>query len=685
MSTTDHSFDLQLQHNCLSVNQHPILTDVPGTIRLFPNPAGKGAFLQLTASHASHRLVLPLGNLTSIQRFTCCHRYEPFWMTAKNGRRGGQIPIETQFLMCELEGGSYLVLIPMIDGIFRCCLQGTGEDGLELVAETGDVKLTGQTLTGAYLFAGSDPYNLASEGAVGLMAWLKTGRLRREKPLPGFIDQFGWCTWDAFYTSVSPELVRLGLESFASGEVQPKFLLLDDGWQSVRQMPAGEKRLTSFEANEKFPGDLGVLVRMAKQDFGIATFLVWHAMVGYWGGVDGEALPGYGVHTECRDWSPGILHYYPEYNDTWGNQVGVIPPDCIHRFFNDYHRHLRQQGVDGVKVDNQCVIEAISHGSGGRVAMMQRYHEALEGSAHTHFLGTMTNCMSNANEMIYSALNSTLLRSSIDFWPNIPESHGDHIYANALVGLWFGEFIHPDWDMFQSGHPMGALHAVGRAVSGGPVYVSDKPGTHNFDLLRKLVLADGTVLRARNPGIPTRDSLFVNPVLEPVLYKVFNHNLEAGVLGVFNLHSLPDDSHLETITGSLCPNDVEGLVGDQFAIFQHDTLRLRILGLTEAWNLALPTMSATVFTIVPIQDGIAPIGLVDFFNSSGAILEKGWISPQIYRLQVRGPGRCWIWSQEQPGHVKVDQVETPYNYLADSRTIELELPEIRVHTILLEY
>ena len=41
--------------------------------------------------------------------------------------------------------------------------------------------------------------------------------------------------------------------------------------------------------------------------------------------------------------------------------------------------------------------------------------------------------------------------------------------------MWFGEFIQPDWDMFQSGHRMGALHAAGRAVSGGPVYVSDKP------------------------------------------------------------------------------------------------------------------------------------------------------------------------------------------------------------------
>jgi hypothetical protein len=40
---------------------------------------------------------------------------------------------------------------------------------------------------------------------------------------------------------------------------------------------------------------------------------------------------------------------------------------------------------------------------------------------------------------------------------------------------------------------------------------SDKPGNHDFDLLKKLVLPDGTVLRAQLPGRPTRDCLFTDP------------------------------------------------------------------------------------------------------------------------------------------------------------------------------
>ena len=48
-------------------------------------------------------------------------------------------------------------------------------------------------------------------------------------------------------------------------------------------------------------------------------------------------------------------------------------------------------------------------------------------------------------------------------------------------------------------------------VSGGPLYVSDHPGAHDFALLRRLVLPDGSILRCRGgAGRPTLDCLFVD-------------------------------------------------------------------------------------------------------------------------------------------------------------------------------
>lgn len=43
---------------------------------------------------------------------------------------------------------------------------------------------------------------------------------------------------------------------------------------------------------------------------------------------------------------------------------------------------------------------------------------------------------------------------------------------------------------------------------------SDKPGEHDFKILKKLVLPDGSVLRARYAGRPTRDCLFLDPVMD---------------------------------------------------------------------------------------------------------------------------------------------------------------------------
>ncbi|KAK7839012.1 galactinol--sucrose galactosyltransferase [Quercus suber] len=59
-----------------------------------------------------------------------------------------------------------------------------------------------------------------------------------------------------------------------------------------------------------------------------------------------------------------------------------------------------------------------------------------------------------------------------------------------------GDFIHPDWDMFQSTHPYAEFHAASRAISGGPIYVSDSVGKHNFKLLKSLVLPDGSICDA---------------------------------------------------------------------------------------------------------------------------------------------------------------------------------------------
>lgn len=82
--------------------------------------------------------------------------------------------------------------------------------------------------------------------------------------------------------------------------------------------------------------------------------------------------------------------------------VGLIDPEKIFNFYNDYHSYLASCGVDGVKVDCQNLIETLGSGYGGRVSLTRRYQEALEQSVARNFKDSnIICCMSHNSDSIY--------------------------------------------------------------------------------------------------------------------------------------------------------------------------------------------------------------------------------------------------------------------------------------------
>ena len=321
----------------------------------------------------------------------------------------------------------------------------------------------------------------------------------------------------------------------------------------------------------------------------------------------------------------------PTIESWWGAAAGVIGGEDAGRFFEDYHAALRAEGVDGVKVDVQASLESVC-GSEGRVGMYEKFRRGLEGSVQKHFGDGLINCMSCANDLLYG-IDGGVARTSTDFWPTKPETHGLHVWTNAAVGLWFGEFVVADWDMFQSGLGDGwaAFHAAARAVSGGPVYVSDKPGSQDFGLLRKLVCADGRVLRCDGVGRICRESLFRDPTKEEVLLKVWNTvgGGRAGVVGIFNCRYGVEG----VIGGEVSARDVGGLAGEAFVVYLHGRGMAHVIGRTGnettestegtergTVGISLGQAGWEIATIVPMGR-VAVIGLVDKLNSFGAVGE----------------------------------------------------------------
>jgi raffinose synthase len=268
-----------------------------------------------------------------------------------------------------------------------------------------------------------------------------------------------------------------------------------------------------------------------------------------------------------------------------------------------------------VKVDGQSAQELFTEGVLGRVSTMKAYQEALQGAAAHHFQGQLIPCMSNGSDVAFHLNSSNGWRNSTDYFPGKPAKVQEaHVHANVMNNVWSSTFAVPDWDMFQSHQPEAEFHAAARAISGGPIYVCDKPGLQNAALIRMLCLSDGRILRCQTPALPARDCLFVDCRKERRLLKVVNRNGSIGVLGLFHCS---DGEKL--ISDRFSPSDVPGLAGQRFAVYLHNAGTLSVLGRKARQTIALDSMTCEIVTLSPIVDGFAALGLLDKLNGSAAI------------------------------------------------------------------
>ncbi|EYU18248.1 hypothetical protein MIMGU_mgv1a002516mg [Erythranthe guttata] len=663
------------------------------------------------------------------------------------GENGRDVPLETQFLLVEAkedhqdeENIAYTVFLPLIEGPFKACLQGNDGDELELCLESGDNDTLASAFThSVYISSGSDPFATIHEAMKAVKMHLGTFKLRDEKKLPDIVDYFGWCTWDAFYQEVTQQGVEAGLESLTSGGAPPKFVIIDDGWQSVagdeekqqqQQQELGQPqllRLTGVKENAKFQTEdpkIGIenIVKIAKEKYGLKSVYVWHAITGYWGGVR-PGVKEMGEYDSAMQY-PKVCNGVMENEPGWKTDalavqgLGLVNPKNVYKFYNELHSYLRSAGVDGVKVDAQCILETLGAGLGGRVELTKQYHLALDASVARNFADNgCIACMSHNLESLYCSKQTAIVRASDDFFPRDPVSHTIHIAAVAYNTVFLGEVMQPDWDMFHSVHPAAEYHGSARALSGGSVYVSDKPGKHNFELLRKLVLPDGTILRARFPGRPTKDCLFSDPTRDGVsLLKIWNMNKYSGVLGVYNCQGASWNSverkntfhqatiSTEPITGYIKGGDVH-LISEtaldanwdgKVALYSYMKGSITILPYDVAIPVSLKVLEHEILTITPVKilapsSRFAPLGLIDMFNGGGAIqglkYEEG--ENGVVYLEVKGCGRFGAYSLTKPKKCTIGSSAVDFEYDSASGLLTLNLEEMplehqKVHYIVIE-
>ncbi len=652
---------------------NPIFSSLSKNLKRQKDALKNGEFIALSAKEKGSYFVESLGKPEGVTAFVCAHRLQPFFMDSASGKAVKDLPEESQWAALRHKDGTYTVLLPLVDEPLRASLRGNKKGEIELVIETGDTGTITDSGVVLYMANGDNPYTLMENAGKSVANIIKTCKRRVEKPIPKFADYFGWCTWDSFYEKVDFNGVKEGLESFKKGGFVPKFLLLDDGWQSVWSDPEnrGHHQLTDFLPNEKFNHNMHETVDLAKKKFGVEMFYVWHAVMGYWGGVHPESLKmkEFDVHNKAQKHSKGMFSVNEKYATDLDFPYGMVNPDRAFNFYNAYHSYLASEGVDGVKVDVQSGLEGVGYGCGGRVQVARKFHEGLEGSVHRNFGGELINCMSCSNDLIYATKASNMMRSSDDYFPTKPESHGVHIYKNAVNSMWMSEFTHCDWDMFQTTHEFGWFHAAARAVSGGPIYVSDKTDGHDFALIQKLTLSDGTLPRAKAIARPTLDALFRDPMDGKHLFKIFNYNETGGVVALFNMEANVGKKKGATLTDKVSPSDVDGFTDGTYVLYAHNQKTLSTLSANKKENVCVPAQGFEIYTIVPIDNGVAAIGLADKFNSGGTVKSAEWKCKCAYKTILKDGGEFVFYSEKEPTKVIVNGKAAKYEQNGKKKTV----------------
>ncbi len=549
--------------------------------------------------------------IDGLESYMANFRISEFWCSPAFGSDLSKVPDETQGFIYKMKDGRFGVILPVVSETYKCVLNG-GEDG----------KLTARLFSWyeglfdcqclAFMYAeGDDPYALTEKCAKEAMRLLgNRSKPRDERKYPEIMEYLGWCSWDAMQIRVNETDLIKKCEEFKEKNIPVKWAMIDDMWGDVpdflgqtydtpREMVElmHSSKLRSFKAApDRFPSGLAYCVDKMNE-YGI-TVGMWHPTTGYWKGIDPEGE----IARELSD----VLIKSAE-----GTLLTDYKQEKAYKFYSAFHSYLRSCGVKFVKVDNQSMTRRFYKNLApvGRVA--REYHDGLEASVGQNFGNVMINCMGTASEDMWNRSESPVSRCSGDFAPENAAWFRKHIAQCSYNCLVQGQFYYCDWDMWWTDDGQAVKNSILRAISGGPIYVSDKLERSRKEILMPLILEDGRILRCDRPGMPTRDCLTEDARSSGKIFKLQNTANGSGIIAAFNL----DESGC-VAKGTVSPSDVEGLEGDEFVVYEHFSREWRVMKKKDAFDISLNDIDDfRLYVIVPIVDGFAPIGRTDKFIS----------------------------------------------------------------------
>lgn len=522
---------------------------------------------------AQNALSLSLGDLQPDGMLSSRHD-GPWWMYPEFVTDFAELKPKTQFVL--LRGGAlHYCLLPLCAGNFRAEF----EAGKLLISSgmTGMTHLHGPVLA---VSVSTDPYEAVKNAYSGAAAVGGiTVPLVGERRCPDVFDGFGWCTWDAFYNDVSSALIYEKLAEFREKGIRIRWMIIDAGW-----MQKNDRTLNGLEVNDHFPQGLAAAVTKIKEEYGVEQVGIWHTLGAFWNGItpDSElaAALGDAVFTTAN----GIV-------------LPALEPARAHLFWDRWYSYLKACGIDFVKVDNQSshsahLEETMPTAEGCRLA-----HQALENAVDKYFGGVIINCMGMDMENVLARPRSAVSRNSDDFYPERERGFIKHIMQNVYNAVWHSQLYVCDYDMWWSDHPESAVQSgVLRAISGSPIYVSDKIGQSNAANILPLTEDDGRIMRCDLAAQPTSDCLYTDPTSAHRLLKIWNRAGDAFAVAAFNVSE-------DSVTDVLDFGTIPGLSGDcGYLAYEYFSRTWSRVNAYEDITVTLGRDGVAVWSLYPIEE-----------------------------------------------------------------------------------
>ena len=458
-------------------------------------------------------------------------------------------------------------------------------------------------------------------------------------------DGLTYCTWNGLGQGLTEQKIFDALDALEKNDIKVTNLIIDDNWQSLDNsgMYQDARGWTDFDANkEGFPKGLAYTVTEIRDRHpSIDHVSVWHAILGYWGGVspNGNIAKNYKTK-EVQKTALGRVA---------AGKMTVVAEEDVERLYDDFYDFLLKCRIDSVKTDAQFFLD-LMHDPADRRALFKTYQDAWTIASLKYFGTRAISCMSLVPAiMFHSQLPTTkpriMVRNSDDFFPEIPSSHPWHIFTNAYTSILTQHLnVLPDWDMFQTSHEYSTFHGAARCVSGGPIYITDEPGKHSIDLIDQMTAPSNIdhkriILRPSTVGKTIPSSVYTAYEDERLLKVGTYHGYAetgTGIIGVFNISP-------KALTEFVLLGDFPGVMEQRSYIVRAHTTGeisspMNVRDELPLLSVYLDVKGSEILTAYPLHihgdTSVAPLGLLGKMTGAAAIMGSPVVEMSNGKLHI---------------------------------------------------